>query len=253
MSDQTLIMPERKLVIPGRTITMTEAELDIEIRKAYIRAINFDGSHPNTATALGYALASHGSELRETGEPYIIHPLTMACRALAIGLIEDELLAAILLHDVAEDSNKSITGLPVNNIVRRAVEALTIRPRRDETKLETKRRYFSILGDSITDPELHGIPLLVKGLDRFDNLRSMGKLKSSPDRLRKNLYETQYFLSPLLREGKSLLPQYSNQFQEIIETLTALVDAQADLLGITFGDEVPSDEEFTKILDPKKS
>ncbi|MDO5481047.1 MAG: HD domain-containing protein [Candidatus Saccharibacteria bacterium] len=236
-----------------RKITITEAELDVKIRKTYIRAINFDGSHPNTAVALGYALASHGSELRETGEPYIIHPLTMACRALAIYLNEDELIAAILLHDVAEDNNKAITELPVNDIVRRAVEYLTIRPRRNESKLETKRRYFDILGSSITDPELHGIPLLVKGLDRFDNLRTMGKLKSSPERLRKNLYETQYFLLPLLHKGKSLLPQYSNQFQEITETLTALVDSQADLLGIVFSDEIPSDDELAKILDSKKS
>ena len=236
----------------AKELVMTEVELDVEIRKTYIRAINFDGSHPNTAAALGYALASHGSELRETGEPYIIHPLTMACRALAIYLNEDELIATILLHDVAENDNKAITELPVNDTVRHAVECLTIRPHRDETKFETKRRYFAIIGESITNPELHGIPLLVKGLDRFDNLRTMGKLKSSPDRLRKNLYETQYMLLPLLRRGKSLLPQYSNQFQEINETLTALVDSQADLLGIVFDEAAPSDGELAKILDPEK-
>ncbi len=239
-------MTERKLV-------MTEAEFDVEIRKAYIRGTNFDGSRPNTAAALGYALASHGSELRETGEPYIIHPLTMACRALAIYLNEDELIATILLHDVAENDDKAITELPVNDTVRHAVEWLTIRPRRDETKFESKRRYFKTIGDSITNHELHGIPLLVKGLDRFDNLRTMGKLKSQPERLRKNLYETQYFLLPLLRRGKSLLPQYSNQFQEINETLTALVDSQADLLGIEFSDDIPSDDELAEFIDPKKS
>ena len=44
--------------------------------------------------------------------PYINHPFTMACHALAMGLEDDELIAALLLHDVVEDCGVSAEELP---------------------------------------------------------------------------------------------------------------------------------------------
>ena len=49
----------------------------------------------------------------------------MACHALAMGLEEDELLAAILLHDVCEDCGVPPGELPVCEEVRRIVALVT--------------------------------------------------------------------------------------------------------------------------------
>lgn len=41
--------------------------------------------------------------IRKNGDAYIIHPLSMACFAIGLGLTDDNLIAVILLHDICED------------------------------------------------------------------------------------------------------------------------------------------------------
>lgn len=40
---------------------------------------------------------------------YINHPLTLACQAFAMGVAEDGLVAALLLHDVVEDNRDTFS------------------------------------------------------------------------------------------------------------------------------------------------
>lgn len=56
-----------------------------------------------TLKALSYARQKHADQKRKDGEPYIVHPLTMACNATALDISDDTTMAAILLHDVVED------------------------------------------------------------------------------------------------------------------------------------------------------
>ena len=53
--------------------------------------------------AYNYAKENHGSQLRNSGEPYIIHPLNVAYTLAEIGL-DDSTICAALLHDVVEDT-----------------------------------------------------------------------------------------------------------------------------------------------------
>ena len=53
--------------------------------------------------AYNYALEKHGTQLRKSGEPYIIHPLQVAYILATIELDESTICAA-LLHDVVEDT-----------------------------------------------------------------------------------------------------------------------------------------------------
>lgn len=39
-----------------------------------------------TLKSLAYARSKHAGQLRKSGDPYIVHPLTMACNALSIGV-----------------------------------------------------------------------------------------------------------------------------------------------------------------------
>ena len=60
--------------------------------------------------AYNYALEKHGTQLRKSGEPYIIHPTNVAYTIAELGLDEQTICAA-LLHDVVEDTDVTIRDL----------------------------------------------------------------------------------------------------------------------------------------------
>ena len=63
--------------------------------------------------AYNYALEKHGTQLRKSGEPYIIHPTNVAYTIAELGLDEQTICAA-LLHDVVEDTNVTFDELEKN-------------------------------------------------------------------------------------------------------------------------------------------
>ena len=46
---------------------------------------------------------------RETGEPYITHPLNVAYNVLKMGVYDPDTISAALLHDTVEDANFDFT------------------------------------------------------------------------------------------------------------------------------------------------
>lgn len=58
--------------------------------------------------AAHFAAKAHEGQVRKfSGDPYVVHPNRCACRALRYGL-SDNLVNAMLLHDVVEDCDVSI-------------------------------------------------------------------------------------------------------------------------------------------------
>ena len=53
--------------------------------------------------AYDLASSAHENQKRLSGEPYIIHPLNVACIVVELGL-DTEAVAAALMHDVVEDT-----------------------------------------------------------------------------------------------------------------------------------------------------
>ena len=64
-----------------------------------------------TLKVLPYARDLHKGQVRKGRDqvPYIYHPLLIACHALALGLDDDNLISAALLHDVCEDCGVSVS------------------------------------------------------------------------------------------------------------------------------------------------
>lgn len=54
--------------------------------------------------AVDFAIQTHASQLRESGEPYIIHPLEVARLVMDMGMDAESVTAAVL-HDVVEDGD----------------------------------------------------------------------------------------------------------------------------------------------------
>ena len=104
---------------------MEKTTFNSEKMYTYIRGYASGLDMTQTLCALAFARKKHQGQMRKSGEPYIVHPLTMACDALSLGIKDDNTIATILLHDVCEDCGVSVAELPVNDVVKRGVELMT--------------------------------------------------------------------------------------------------------------------------------
>ena len=64
----------------------------------------------------------------------------------------------------------------------------------------------------------------------------------------KNVYETHYFLLPMLKEAKELWPVYANPLHVLRFMLKALNNTLAAAHGIELTDITPDDETLSKIF-----
>ena len=185
----------------------------------YIRGYATGAGMRETIKALTFARARHAGQTRKSGEPYIVHPLTMACNALSLGIRDDEVIAAILLHDVCEDCDVSPHELPVGERVRHSVELVTFRAARNETKENALNRYYDlILSDRAA--------VLTKLIDRCHNISSMAGV-FSPEKLEAYIAETRRYVLPLLRQAKAAYPEDADILFAIKYHMTSVVDSIA--------------------------
>lgn len=155
--------------------------------------------------------------MRKSGEPYIVHPLTMACDAMSMGIKDDNIIATILLHDVCEDCGVSLQELPVNDVVRRGVQLMTFTVLDGETKEIAKTRYYNML---IQSKEA----VITKLIDRCHNVSSMAGTFSI-EKLKSYIDETRTYVLPLLRQAKDHFPEESDRLFALKYHITSVVDA----------------------------
>ena len=161
----------------------------------YLRGFLVGADMTQSITALQFARESHAGQTRKDGTPYIVHPLSMACYAVALGLRDDNVIATILLHDTGEDCGVRVEHLPVSDTVKRAVQHMTIvKFDTGVDKIETKCRYFNELLESRE-------ALICKALDRYNNLSDM-PMSFTKDAMGKNVAETEVLLLPVLKKAK---------------------------------------------------
>jgi len=171
---------------------------DHEKMYTYIRGYASGAKMDQALRALSFARAKHEGQKRKSGEPYITHPLTMACNALSMGIRDDAVIATILLHDVCEDCGVAIAELPVNAEVKRSVELMTFTVMDGETKDMAKVRYYNMMLESRP-------ATLCKLIDRCHNVSSMAGTFSK-EKLIAYTEETRRFVLPLLKKAKVAYP-----------------------------------------------
>jgi GTP diphosphokinase / guanosine-3',5'-bis(diphosphate) 3'-diphosphatase len=143
-----------------------------------------------------YAVAreAHEGQRRDSGEPYIDHPVAVAYILLDLRL-DAASIAAALLHDVVEDTLVMIEqvdqlfGREIAHLVDgvtklTALEAQT----KEEAQARTYRKMFIAMAD---DPRV----VLVKLADRLHNMRTISSL--SPARQQRIARETLEIYAPL--------------------------------------------------------
>ena len=168
---------------------------------AFLKGKLIASDYPNAAKALVFAKEKHAASEPRKGPsrvPYINHPLTMTCHALAMGLADDELLAALLLHDVSEDCGVAPEDLPVSPEVREIVRLVT---KPEDRRLYSAEAYFGAI-------EGNPKACMVKCIDRCNNLSSMatGMTKAQ---MAKYVKETEEHYPRLLKLVKGV-PEYNS-------------------------------------------
>ena len=154
-----------------------------------------------TQKALLFAKYSHLEQKRKNGDPYYIHPLTMACQATAMGINDDNIIASILLHDVVEDCDVILDDLPVKEVIRNTVALLTFNPEHKtfatkEEKEQEKAEYYAKIK---TSKEAS----MVKIIDRCHNVSSMAGVFSRA-KLQEYIDETNTYIMPLIRCARDM-------------------------------------------------
>lgn len=126
------------------------------------------------AEAARFAIDAHGEQRRPTGVPYLEHLLeALEIAVVGAGVTDPEVLEAIVLHDVVEDTPRTIAeigdrfGQPVAELVAWVTKPPTP-PGAD--KAEVKRAYLESLA---------GAPdraVLVKLADRVSNVQELHRM-----------------------------------------------------------------------------
>lgn len=193
--------------------TLSDRLFDEKRMYTYVKTYASAKKLHQTSKVLPYARELHKGQVRKGKDkvPYIYHPLLIACHALALGLDDDNIVSAALLHDVCEDCGVAAEDLPVNEPTREAIILLT---KSDEIpEEEYYRRIFQ-----------NPIATIIKLLDRCNNVSSMAT-GFSKERLVEYIKETEAIVYPLLQNAKSEYPMYSNQIFLIKYHITSVIEA----------------------------
>lgn len=181
-----------------------------------------------TLQALPFMKECHSGQFRkktwfsDEKVPYIVHPLTIAVHAISLGICKDEMLAAILLHDVCEDCPVENSDLPVNEEAKELVSMLTFVKPDGTEKDVAKRIYFQRL---LENKEA----AMLKLLDRCHNVSTMAA-SFSKEKLIEYINETQEYVYPLLEKLITSAPEYQEALFSIKYHMMSNVETIKNLL-----------------------
>ena len=149
---------------------------------------------PMVKKAYSYAYYLHDGQLRQSGEPYIIHPLNVAYTLAELHADQDTICAG-LLHDTLEDTEttKEEISNQFNPEVAKLVDGVTkisklnFSSKQDQVNANTRKIITSIMDDVRI--------VIIKLADRLHNMRTLEY--KDPFKQKENSIETLDIFAPL--------------------------------------------------------
>lgn len=139
---------------------------------------------PNTISAIDMAIFWHHGQKRRSGGDAVTHPARVAYMLYALGVLDDVIIAAALLHDVLEDTTATSADLAsVDDEVLLLVQLLT------KQVGITDAEYFAQIRSS---PKAS----LIKLADRAHNIATM-RGAMTHERMHSYIRETRTYVQPL--------------------------------------------------------
>jgi guanosine-3',5'-bis(diphosphate) 3'-pyrophosphohydrolase len=188
-----------------------------------------DGDPEVVRRAHAFAAAAHEGQRRATGGPYIEHPVEVAMLVARLGL-DPATIAATLLHDVPEDTTRTIDDVrrDFGDEIARLVEGVTKLSRFGgqsslQRQAESLRKMFLAMADDLR-------VVIIKLCDRLHNMRTLDPLP--PDKQQRIARQTMDIYAPLAHrlgiwqikwELEDLAFQYlePDQYRDLSQQLTA--------------------------------
>ncbi|HSR58434.1 MAG TPA: HD domain-containing protein [Candidatus Binataceae bacterium] len=172
----------------------TSATPELEELASRVLAYNPDADIALLRRVYEYSARMHGEQKRESGEPYVTHPLNVALIAAQLKLDVPSIVTA-LLHDVVEDTTSSLQEIEslFGAEVARLVDGVTKVSKitfssRAEKQAENFRKMIIAMAQDIR-------VVLIKLADRLHNMRTLGALPT--DRQREISLETLEIYAPI--------------------------------------------------------
>jgi GTP pyrophosphokinase len=188
---------------------------------SFVRHTSRAKGYENALKALDFALKAHDGQTRKKSDvPYIYHPLNMACHVFAMGVDDDAVISACLLHDVVEDTAYTLDDLPVSDETKKLVSLMT-HPEDNGKRDEIMRAYFDGLA---TNPKA----ALIKCVDRCNNITTMS-WGLSRERIYRTIRETETYVLPLLKIVKNTL-EYNNAAWLLSYQIESMLDIYKRLM-----------------------
>ena len=182
----------------------------------------------DTLVALAFMRQKHEGQIRKVSHytteevAYVNHPLMMACHAHAMGIRDDVILAAILLHDVIEDTDTALEDLPVSDETKEVVDLITFKQLPGKTKEESKAVYY----DKIRQNKK---ACVVKIIDRCNNVATMASCFDR-EKLIRYIDETEKYVMPVIKTIKDNYPEYCDVAFLVKYQIISLIEAIKPLL-----------------------
>ena len=189
--------------------------------------------------AFNFASEAHRSMRRKSGEPYIMHPLSVAkIVSMEIGLGVTSVVCA-LLHDVVEDTEystqdiKNLFGEKVSSITDGLTKISGVFDTNSSLQAENFRKMLLTLSDDVR-------VILIKLADRLHNMRTLEPLPRNKQIKIAN--ETIYLFAPLAHrlglyeiktelEDLSLKYRYPKIYNEIVEKIKDTEEKRIHLIN----------------------
>ncbi len=136
--------------------------------------------------ALKFAKEHHINQFRKSGEPYIIHPICVACIVTKFGG-DEQMVVAALLHDTVEDTSceleeiNSKFGKDIASLVEGLTKIIELRDEKllpstsDERLVSSALSFRKMLLASISDVRV----LVIKLCDRLHNMMTLEALSEA--------------------------------------------------------------------------
>ncbi len=191
-----------------------------------------------------YSLAekSHDGQFRQSGEPYIVHPLCVASLLVELGL-DNESICAGLLHDTVEDTDVTLEQIQKNfgDDITLLVDGVTKLGRipfdsAEEQRAENIRKMLFAMSKDIR-------VMIVKLCDRLHNMQTLNA--KSPEKQSEKALETMEIYAPIAhRLGMSKIQEeledYALQFLDSVG-YKEIMDYLTDNQGRNFIDGITQD------------
>ena len=147
---------------------MADADLLIEELSAYLKPKDVE----HVRVAFEFSRAAHQGQMRQSGDPYISHPIAVA-RILAPLHIDVQAIIAALLHDVVEDTEVT-TGQVAEKFGKPVAELVEGLSKLDRIQFETREdaqaeNFRQMLLAMARDVRV----ILIKLADRLHNMRTL--------------------------------------------------------------------------------